>query len=283
MSSKIETNVLEIRRKNQVEYLTFPSFDQTGIVRHLFSTRKGGVSQGQFASMNLSYTRGDEAENVTKNFERIAQTLGCQLSDFVLSDQTHEDRVRLVMREDAGKGITKTRDFFETDGMITNQPGIVLATFYADCVPLFFLDPVNKAIGLTHAGWRGTVRKIASKTITAMQKEFGSDPAEILVGIGPSICSNCYEVGEDVASEFQSIFHNEEELCQVLSKQDQGKYKLNLWEANRLILQSVGVPLKHITTTDLCTACNHEILFSHRASGGKRGNLGAFLGINPEE
>ena len=86
-----------------------------------------------------------------------------------------------------------------------------------------------------------------------------------------------------MASEFQSIFHNEEELCQVLSKQDQGKYKLNLWEANRLTLQSVGVPLKHITTTDLCTACNHEILFSHRASGGKRGNLGAFLGINPEE
>ncbi len=280
MAEQINTGVFHIKKENDVEYLTFPSFDESGLVRHLFSTRFGGVSSGIYSSMNLSYTRGDCKENVDKNFEIIADVLNCNISDFVLSDQTHLDRIRVVTREDLGKGITRERDYCDIDGMITKEPGIVLATFFADCVPLYFLDPVKKVIGLTHSGWRGSVKKIGANTIKAMEENFGSRPENILAGIGPSICGNCYEVGREVAQEFQNIF-SKEELQSILTPQEDDKYHLNLWQANKYILLESGLKEEHISTTDLCTCCHPDYLFSHRASHGKRGNLGAFLGLLP--
>lgn len=266
-----------------IEYLTFPILEETGIVRHLFSTRLGGVSKGVFSSMNLSYTRGDEKEAVDENFGRIAKALGCRLDDFVCSDQTHTTNIRAVHESDKGKGILTPRDYTDIDGLITNIPGIVLATFYADCVPLFFIDTKNRAIGLSHSGWRGTVGRMGARTIEAMQKEYGTRPEDVTAAIGPSICQNCYEVSEDVAEAFREAFKESGQdtglIDRILISKEGGKYLLDLWEANRIVLTQAGVLPEKIQVTDICTCCNPEYLFSHRASHGKRGNLGAFLGL----
>jgi len=196
----------------------------------------------------------------------------------VTSDQTHTANVRVITEEDRGNGITKLRPYTDVDGMVTNVPGLVLATFYADCVPLYFVDPVHRAIGLSHSGGRGTAAKIGKVTVEKMNEEYGTDPKDIYSAIGPSICQKCYEVSEDVILEFQKSFEKKywDSLFYI---KENGKYQLNLWEANRLIMLEAGIKEEHISMPGICTCCNPEFLFSHRASHGKRGNLGAFLGI----
>ncbi len=286
------------RSENGVTYLTFPGLERTGVVRHLFSTREGGVSEGIYASMNLSYTRGDKREAVDENFRRIAVCLESNVEDMVCSDQTHTNHIRLVRAADRGKGVVKPKDYRDVDGLITQERGIVLCTFFADCVPLFFVDPVHEAIGLSHSGWRGTVQKIGKKTVEEMGKAFGTKPADVHAAIGPSICQDCYEVSEDVIEEFREAFpkaseieHAEEETSGSMSPQSEsgkrscplwyatkpGKYQLDLWEANRQVMLEAGIPASQIEVTDLCTCCNPDLLFSHRASHGQRGNLGAFM------
>lgn len=267
---------------NGVEYLTFPALEETGVVKHLFSTRIGGVSEGIFSTMNLSYTRGDKKEAVDENFRRIAGALGGDISDFVLSDQTHTTNVRKVTVEDKGKGIVKEKDYRDVDGLITDEPGIILATFYADCVPLFFIDTEKKAVGLSHSGWRGTVGRMGQCTIEAMQKAYGTRPEDVVAAIGPSICQDCYEVSEDVADAFYREFHGPGHGEAILLSKGNGKYQLNLWRANQIVLEEAGVLPEKIQVTDICTCCNPAYLFSHRASQGKRGNLGAFLGLLSE-
>lgn len=267
--------VLIRRNSGSLEYLVFPSFEKTGLVRHMFTTRLGGVSRGHLASLNLSTSKGDEPENVRENFRRIAETLGTDVSAFVLSDQTHTVNVRRVTSIDAGKGLTRPRDYHDVDGLITSEKGLVLSTVYADCVPLFFLDPVRKAIGLSHSGRKGTVNFMGLHTVEAMHSSFGCEPADILVCIGPSICRSCYEVGDDVAEEFRTAFHEDAGL--MLTAKDNGRYFLDLWTANRLVLTQAGILPEHIECTDICTCCNPDYLFSHRASHGLRGNMGAFM------
>lgn len=274
-----EKSVLEEKEINGVKYLSFPALEKTGMVRHLFSTRAGGVSEGIFSSMNLSFTRGDDNEHVLENFRRIAGVLGCRPEDFICSDQTHTTNVRVTGRQDAGKGVIREKDYTDVDGLITNEPGVVLATFYADCVPLYFVDPVKRAIGLSHSGWRGTVNRMGAKTIQMMQETYGSNPADLVTAIGPSICMSCYEVGSEVAEEFFQAFPKKEEQREILQKKENGKYLLNLWKANYFIMLDAGVKEENISVTDVCTCCNGEVLFSHRYSNGKRGNLGAFLGL----
>lgn len=263
-------------RSGKVEYLTFPLLEETGIVRHLFSTRMGGVSEGIFSSMNLSYTRGDDKEAVDENYRRIAQTLGCEVTDIVCSDQTHTTNIRVVKAEDKGKGILFPKDYTDIDGMITNVEGIVLATFYADCVPLFLVDKKHRAIGLSHSGWKGTAGRMGEHTLLAMREAYGTNPEDVEIGIGPSICKDCYEVGEDVAEAFAAGFPDKVRK-DILFAKGGGKYHLDLWKANEYIFRMAGVPKEQISVTDICTCCNPNYLFSHRASQGKRGNLGAFL------
>ena len=266
-------------RKGEVEYLTFPLLEKTGLVRHLFSTRLGGVSEDIWSSMNLSYSRGDKKEAVDENYRRIADVLGCEVLDIVCSDQTHTTNVRMVDRKDCGKGILTAKDYTDVDGLITNVPGIVLATFYADCVPLFFIDIKNKAIGLSHSGWRGTVGRIGQRTIEAMANAYGTKAEDVIVAIGPSICQECYEVSGDVAEAFYEEFSKPGQGDSILYAKGNDKYQLDLWKANQIVLEEAGVKTEHIQVTDLCTCCNPDYLFSHRASQGKRGNLGAFLGL----
>lgn len=266
-------------KAGEVEYLTFPLLERTGLVRHLFSTRTGGVSEGIYSSMNLSYTRGDHKEAVDENFRRIAGVLGCKLQDIVCSDQTHTTNIRVVTRRDGGKGIVIPKDYTDIDGLVTDEPGLVLATFYADCVPLYFVDTKNRAIGLAHSGWRGTVARMGRCMTEKMREVYGTRPEDIVAAIGPSICQSCYEVSEDVAEAFRVEFSKPGQEQKILIRKDNGKYLLDLWRANEMILTEAGIPAEQIQVTDLCTCHNSGYLFSHRASQGKRGNLGAFLGL----
>ncbi len=263
-----------------IEYLTFPAFSETGLVKHLFSTRLGGVSEGIFSSMNFSFTRGDEKEAVVENYRRIARVLDCDLEDFVCSDQTHTTNIRLVTRADSGKGILTPKDYTDVDGLITQEPGLMLVTFYADCVPLYFLDPVHKAVGLAHSGWRGTVNRMGGEMIRAMGEAFNTDSKDLLVAIGPSICQDCYEVSRDVAEQFLKAFPDKVVQKEILFETVPGeKYHLNLQRANAAVFEECGITRERISLADICTCCNPKYLFSHRASQGKRGNLAAFLGL----
>ena len=254
--------------------------------------------------MNLSFTRGDLDENVYRNYEIISDAIGFDMGKIVMSNQTHTTNVKRVYMEDAGRGMHDKPRFEDIDGLVTNEPGLVLATFYADCVPLYFIDPVNKAIGLSHSGWRGTVNRMGKVTLEKMAKEFNTKPEDVICAIGPSICMECYEVSADVADEFKEEFDiknipkiTDEELDalknenlenrifnsnEVLIDKGNGKYQLNLWEANKRVLLDAGIKEENLSITDICTCHNPEFLYSHRASLGKRGNLAAFLFIKED-
>lgn len=266
--------------------MSFPALEKTGIVRHLFTTREGGVSTGDQSSLNLNYNQGNEPEAVDENYRRVAAALGVTTDCIVCSQQTHTTNVERVGINQAGRGVTRPLDVTDIDGMVTDEPNIVLATFYADCVPLYSVDPVKRCIGLSHSGWKGTIGRIGLKTIEKMTEEFGSNPEDIIAAIGPSICQECYEVSEEVALQFLNEFSksrycsNKDVLAYKNDKKlPENKYQLNLWEANRIVLLEAGVKEENIHSSMLCTCCNSKMLFSHRASNGKRGNLGAFLGL----
>ncbi len=266
----------EILERNGVTWLSYPKLEQTGLVVQGFSTRLGGVSKGIYASMNLSFTRGDEESAVMENYRRISRAMGFPLESIVTSDQTHTVNLRVVGKKDCGSGILRPREFFNVDGMLTDEPGVTLATFYADCVPLYFVDPVHRAIALSHSGWRGTVRRMGQVTVERMAREYGTRPEDLAAVIGPSICRECYEVGPEVVEafrdEFPAALHN-----RLFYRKPDGKYQLDLWEANRQVLLAAGLREENIGMPGICTCCNPDFLFSHRASRGKRGNLGAFL------
>ena len=259
----------------EVPFLTYPLFEKTGVVKSAFSTRIGGVSKGCYESMNLSFDRGDDKDAVMENFQRIASAIGTNCHDMVLSRQTHTANVRVVTEEDKGKGIVRERDYTDVDGLVTNVPGICLVTSYADCVPLYFVDPIKKVIGLSHSGWRGTVGK---ETVRVMKEHFGCDPADILAAVGPSICQDCYEVSGDVIEKFKEAF-DEKDWDNLFYRKNNGKYQLDLWKANESVFRESGICKEHIAVTNVCTHCNSKILYSHRETGDKRGNLCAFLAL----
>ena len=256
--------------------LTFPALETTGMVSHAFSTRIGGVSEGDFATMNFSFTRGDVPAQVKENYRRMADFLDVDLNRMVLSHQTHTTNVRVVTEADAGKGVIRERDYQDIDGLVTNISGITLVTFYAECVPLYILDPVHRAIGLSHSGWRGTVNRMGRETLRVMRQEYGTIPDDVIVCIGPSICQDCFEVGKEVAEAFAEAFAEKHHKA-LFYRKENGKYQLNLWKANQIIFEETGVPTRQIHVTDICTRCNPELLFSHRKHGEKRGNLAAFM------
>lgn len=271
----LRQNCIRTRSGEALEYLTFPLLEETGIVKHLFTTRMGGVSKGEFSTMNFSVDRGDSRENVLENYGRIAEALDVRREDMVASHQTHTTNIRRMTAGDKGKGILRPRDYTDVDGMVTDEPGLVLVTFYADCVPLYFVDSAHRAIGLAHSGWRGTVGRMGECMVKAMGEHFGSQPEDLYAAIGPSICRDRYEVSEDVAVQFIRMLGEEV----AVPGKAPGKYQLDLWLANKLILEQAGLSPSRIAVTDICTCHNSKYLFSHRASGGKRGNVAAFLAL----
>ncbi|MDE6907551.1 MAG: peptidoglycan editing factor PgeF [Lachnospiraceae bacterium] len=278
LKRKGKQEVIQVRNAGTVPFLVYPMLDAPGVAVHGFSTRLGGVSREHLSSMNLGFGRGDAEEHVYENFRRIGESIGVSSEDMVLSQQTHTTNVQVVKEADRGRGITKPLGWTDVDGLVTDVPGLVLVTFYADCVPLFFLDPVKHAVGLSHSGWRGTVGKIGKVTVETMVREYGSRPEDILAAVGPSICQDCYEVSADVIEAFQKQY-GKKQWDSLFYKKENGKYQLNLWRANELVFLESGILPEHISVTDVCTCCNPEILYSHRASKGMRGNLAAFLGL----
>ena len=271
---KDDRNVFRNVERGGVPYLSFKALEDTGMVINGFSTRLGGASKGRFATMNFSYSRKDDPADVLENFTRMADALGVERDRMVVSYQTHTTNVRRVTREDEGKGVIRERDYRNVDGLITDVPGITLVTFYADCVPLYLVDPVHHAIGLSHSGWRGTVRRMGQVTMDAMKEAFGTRPEDVTACIGPSICRDCFEVGEEVAEAFADAFDPKYRDALYRANAKPGKYQLDLWKANEIIFQEAGVPKEQI-----CTMCNSDYLFSHRRVGEERGNLAAFLSI----
>lgn len=260
-----------------LSYLTFPSFDETGVVRHLFSTRHGGVSSGFLGAMNLSFGRGDNPQNVRENYRRICAAAGIYPGNLVFTQQTHTANIVYVNQLDRGKGLLRPVEMRDVDGLITDQPEVALVSFHADCVPLFFLDPVRKVIGLAHAGWRGTVAGIGGRMVKRMKEDFGCNPRNILVGIGPSIGPCCFEVGPEVAEEFRGAFPEFFHREIILPGKREGRNQVDLWAANRIDVTLAGVPLRNVTMPDCCTCCHPEDFFSHRKVGNDRGSMVAIM------
>ena len=271
---KMKSNTLNVCEKNGVGYITFPRMQKLGCVKALFSTRLGGVSTGRYSTMNLSFNNGDSRENVLENYKRLCGTADIDVRDLVLSRQTHTDNIRVVTRSDCGTGIFK-EPFNDVDGLITDCRGVALATHYADCTPLLFCDTVKRVIAAAHAGWRGTAKCIGEKTVKKMTDVFGCDPSDITAAIGPCIGRCCYEVDEPVAEKFRDIPFLKTDS--VLFKKENGRYMLDLVEANRQILMHAGINECNIDASDICTCCNADELHSHRATNGERGIMAAII------
>ena len=252
-------------------------------LRHGFSTRKGGVSKEHLSSLNLGFNLGDEREKVLENFRILGSLFEAKPEDFVLTQQTHSVNVRRVGKEDRGKGIFRERNYTDVDALITNEEGVILTAFSADCVPILFYDKGHRAIASCHSGWRGTHGRILARVIEAMQREFSSKPEEIYIAIGPSICKNCYEVSEDVGEAFLEAFpalREETKNASPIERVSEEKFHIDLWELNRIIALEAFIPPENISISGYCTMERPDLFFSHRYSQGRRGVQGAFISLN---
>lgn len=258
---------MQTQKHGNLEYLTSPGIT----VPHCFTTRFGGVSKGYLDSLNIGIHRGDEPENVLRNYEILGNALGFDTKKLVLSHQTHTDIVFRVGVKQAGAGLFG-EELPECDALITNEPGMALVIFTADCTPILLHDTVTGAVGAVHAGWRGTAAAIAAKAVKAMAQEFGSDPKNIRAAIGPNIGQCCFETDADVPNALRSAFGGEVEAY-IRTKGD--KFYVNLKGVNALALRRVGV--EHIDISEACTACENRRFWSHRVTGGLRGSQGAII------
>lgn len=272
-----QSKIMTLNNADTVPYLTYNSLSEIKFINHAFSTRLGGVSEGEFTSMNLAFNRGDNPESVTENYKRICKSAGFDFNSLTASAQDHNTFVRAVTSENKGVGIYKPRDLHSVDALVTNEKGVTLVTYYADCTPLFFVDTKKKAIGLAHAGWRGTVGRIGEKVVNKMTELYGTNPADIVAAIGPAISVCCYEVDKPCADNFYALA--DLDSSRFVFPKENGKYMIDLLETNRQILVAAGVKNENITISDMCTNCNSELLWSHRATKGKRGTMSAFMCI----
>ena len=255
------------KKQGQLEYLAAEGIS----VPHCFTTRYGGVSQGYLSSMNIGLHRGDDPRNVEENFRILADALGIVPEDFVLTKQIHSDIVVKVGRENRGKHMVEGASP-ECDALITNESGVALVVFTADCTPILLHDPVTGAVGAAHAGWKGTALGIAAKTVEAMVAEFGCDPANIRAAIGPNISACCFETDADVPNAMIAAL-GEEAKPFICPNGD--KYYVNLKEINALWLRRSGV--REIEISDACTSCQSDRFWSHRVTRGQRGSQGAII------
>ena len=266
-----------------VPLIESPLLQEIRGLRHGFSTRKGGVSKEHLSSLNLGFNLGDEREKVLENFRILGSLFEAKPEDFVLTQQTHSINVRRVGKEDRGKGIFRERNYTDVDALITNEEGVILTAFSADCVPILFYDKGHRAIASCHSGWRGTHGRILARVIEAMQREFSSKPEEIYIAIGPSICKNCYEVSEDVGEAFLEAFpalREETKNASPIERVSEEKFHIDLWELNRWIALENSIPAENISVSGYCTMERPDLFFSHRYSQGKRGVQGAFIGLS---
>jgi len=266
---------MEKLKNNELKTYTFSSFSAFSEITHFVSTRLGGESEGDFATLNLSLTIGDESEKVEENRQKLCEKMNISLNKTMFMQLIHGDTVREVKYSDLHENDYHLNIFPETDALITNEKGICLFVLTADCVPLIMYEPDSHAIAVIHAGWKGTVKKLAQKTALKMQELYGSNLANMRVGIAPAAGSCCYEIGAEVEAQFLSAFPNEKEV--VLARE--GKKYLDLAEANRIQLLEIGLQKENIEMSGICTICQHETFFSYRKEGGKTGRFGTGIMI----
>lgn len=252
--------------KDNINYLTIKSFEDSGLVRHAFSSRIGGVSIGETSSMNFGLNRKDTIDNINKNYELLCGAIGINKNQLVRTKQVHKDDVYVATKSDVGKYIESV------DALITNDPSVAICTFHADCVPLFFLDTVKKVIALAHSGWRSTLLNIAARTIEKMQSTFDCNPADIIAAIGPSIGECHFEVDRDVADKFDKKYIVKYE-----------KSHLNLWQLCKDQITESGVKENNITLTNLCTYCNNDLFYSYRGDNMKTGSMVAIMQLTEDK
>lgn len=261
---------------NEVMYYTFPQLQEYDDIIHAFSSREGGVSSGFYRTMNLGIRTEDNMENVLENYRIFCDTIHVDLNKVVLAPLSHGDSIRNVTAEDAGCGLLKPFTYENVDGLLTNVPGLVLTATFADCVPVYFYDPVKKVVGIAHSGWRGTVKEIAGKMVDRMVADYGSDVKDIVAGIGPSIGMCCFEVDEDVFYDFTDLTYLGDGWYY---EKENGHYDIDLWRVIWSTLTERGVSPEHIYISGICTCCNRNVLFSHRATKGRRGTMAGMIAL----
>jgi conserved hypothetical protein, YfiH family len=265
--------MIRVEREN-VTFYRFPGLSRFPELNHFVSGREGGVStEGRF-SLNLGFMDEDSTGNVRVNRELLANAVGCSLDAFTLGEQKHTTHIEVVDTTKRGMGgKEKESRLPATDGLITREPGICLMVLAADCVPVLLYDPVERVIAAVHAGWRGTVGRIATRAVQRMGEEFHCQPENVVVGIGPSIGPCCFEVGEEVIEAAREGLGDIRGL--VTNSGNPGKYYFNLWEANRRQLEQAGVLPARIEIAGVCTVCHHDRFFSYRGDHGDTGRFGA--------
>ena len=261
--------------ENGVKTYPFLSLEDERVLA-LFTTRIGGVSPDYYGSLNLGLSTGDSAEHVRANFERLAEAIGISADQMVTAAQTHTKNIRIITAEDAGKGVTRPKDYANIDGLITNVPGICLTTSHADCNPVLLYDPVAGAIGAVHSGWMGTLQNITAEAVHAMEKAYGTSPCNLRAAIGPALCRDCFEVDLDVADRFLAAYPYLAEDTGLLVYRGQKAY-IDLKGIIKRELVSLGLPEEGIEVSGLCTKEEPELFFSHRRSGTKRGLMAAAI------
>lgn len=257
-------------KNEEIKYYSFDNLISHNVTQAIF-TRRGGVSPEPWNGLNMGISVGDQRDNVIANRERVFEVMDRPIGSLSDSWLVHGKDV-LEWEQPRSIGMDGSP---KADIIITNNPEVTLFMRYADCVPVFIYDPINKAIALVHAGWKGTVQKVGKVAVDALSNRYGSDPKDLIAGIGPSISVEKYEVGKEVVDAVEASFSNRS--AEVLIKFGM-RYHFDLWSANQIVLQEAGVI--NIEISKLCTATNPNDWFSHRGENGKTGRFGAMIGLN---
>lgn len=265
-----------LTKKGNLKILQFHDFLDRQI-SHGFTTRRGGVSLAPYDQLNMALHVDDNIEHVRANRALVCQALEMNPEQLVAAVQVHGKRVEVIGSEHLGRGALDYHTAIpEADALITNVPGVPLSSYYADCVPILLYDPVKICVGLAHAGWRGTVQQIAGATVKKMAEVYGSNPEDMLAGIGPSIGPCCYQVDEPVRKALEDSFTY---WSQLLKPTGYNHWLLDLWQTNRRVLEDAGLRPANITVAEICTACESELFFSYRAHQGKTGRMASLIMI----
>jgi len=271
----------QLKAQDTLKWGEFSHFSATGLVSHGFSTRWGGISTAPYQTLNLGLHTGDNIEAVCENRRRFCGVFNLDLNRTVMAEQVHGEAIAVVTEEECGYGaLVYETAISQTDALITNIPGVPIMLFYADCVPVYFLDPENRVIGVAHAGWKGTVAHIGAKTVAMMGRIFGTKPDKCLAAIGPSIGPCCYEVDQFVYDQVIAAFPDGRQLLRPIRT---GKWQFDLWAANQLQLEEIGILTQNIKIAKVCTSCNADMYYSYRAEHGKTGRMGALLALKKSE
>ena len=285
-----------LHERDGVKWLTFPALDAYPELVHAFTTRHGGVSTGEKASLNFGKGPDETWENILENYRLLAAALSGEAGEegmvnrehMVRTDQTHTSNVLTVTEQHLSMGILRPREYTNIDGLITDKKGIALITSHGDCNALFFYDPKKQVIGLAHSGWKGTLQEIGAQVIRQMETEFGTNPADIIAGIGPALCQTCFEVDEDVAQKFYEknrswrnlAFQRDIGICSETGK-ERRKHYIDLKAVVKETLVRAGVKDENIQDMGLCSKCRPDLFYSYRGQKGKNGNMVSVMMLKP--